>query len=171
MNPPNTVCSGVVPVRSRARRGSAASCVVGGAERVGSGIADARHDVPVLARPAGDVQRPARRDDVQPPLGVEHVGEAEQVVLVGAAAVVEDEQALGRAGGGALAVDQRLMRPRRLRVRGLSTGRSVRSSCARRCSCCFGRRSASPRCSGSSSTAKPGHSVAISNRTPRGSRK
>jgi hypothetical protein len=30
---------------------------------------------------------------VQPPLGVQDVGEAEQVVLVGAAAVVEDEQA------------------------------------------------------------------------------
>ena len=65
----------------------------------GSGIADARHDVPVVARPARQLQRAARGDDVQPALGVEHVGEAEQVVLVGAAAVVEDQQPVGVAGG------------------------------------------------------------------------
>ena len=62
---------------------------------------DARDDVPVLARPARDLQRAARGDDVQPPLRVQDVGEAEQVVLVGAAAVVEDQQALGRAVRGA----------------------------------------------------------------------
>ena len=95
-----------MPVRSHSSSWNAASCAVGGVERVGVGVADARHDVPVVARPAGDRQRRARRDDVQPPLAVEHVGEAEQVVLVGAAAVVEDEQAVGLAGRRALAVDQ-----------------------------------------------------------------
>ena len=40
---------------------------------------------------------------MQPLLRVEHVGEAEQVVLVGAAAVVQDEQAGGVAGRRALA--------------------------------------------------------------------
>ena len=43
---------------------------------------------------------------MQPPLRVEHVGEAEQVVLVGAAAVVQDEQAGGVAGRRALAEGQ-----------------------------------------------------------------
>jgi hypothetical protein len=43
---------------------------------------------------------------VEPPPRVEHVGEAEQVVLVGAAAVVEDEQAGRLAVGGALAEDE-----------------------------------------------------------------
>ena len=66
---------------------------VGGVERVVVGVADARHDVPVVAGPAGQRQRRARRRDVQAPLRVEHVGEREQVVLVGAAAVVEDQQA------------------------------------------------------------------------------
>ena len=37
-------------------------------ERVVVREPDARHDVPVLARPAGHLQRAARRDDVQPPL-------------------------------------------------------------------------------------------------------
>ena len=63
-------------------------------------VADARHDVPVIARPAGICERRARGDDVQPALGVEHVGEAEQVVLVGAAAVVEDQQPGGLAAAG-----------------------------------------------------------------------
>ena len=48
---------------------------VGGVEGVGVGIADARHDVPVVAGPARQRQRRARRDDVQPPLRVEHVAE------------------------------------------------------------------------------------------------
>jgi hypothetical protein len=60
----------------------------------------------VVAGPARELQRRARRDDVQPPLRVEHVGEAEQVVLVGAAAVVEDEEAGRLAVGGALAEDE-----------------------------------------------------------------
>jgi hypothetical protein len=43
---------------------------------------------------------------MQAALRVEHVAEAEQVVLVGAAAVVEDEQAGGVAGRRPLAVYQ-----------------------------------------------------------------
>ena len=52
------------------------------------------------SRRARQRQRRPRRDDVQPPLGVEHVGEAEQVALVGAAAVMEDEQPLRLAAAG-----------------------------------------------------------------------
>ncbi len=111
-----------------------------------SGIADPRHDVPVVARPAAQRQRRARRDHVQPPLRVQRVAEPEQVVLVGATAVVEDQQALGLTGGGPFAVD-RAHRTSSF-VRGLTTGVSSFSSCGRRCSCCLGRRSASPRCSG-----------------------
>ena len=39
---------------------------------------------------------------MQPALRVEHVAQPEQVLLVGAAAVVQDQQALRRTGGGAL---------------------------------------------------------------------
>ena len=52
-------------------------------------------------RPASPGPAAGRRgDDVQPALRVQHVGQAEQVMLVGPAAVVEDEQALGRAAAG-----------------------------------------------------------------------
>jgi hypothetical protein len=61
--------------------------------------------------------------------------------------------------------------PVRAQGRGLGSGVRTGSSCARRCSKAGGRTSASPRCSGSSSTAKPGPFVAISKRTPLGSRK
>jgi hypothetical protein len=47
----------------------------------------------VVAGPALEGQRRARGDDVQPARGVDDVGEAEQVVLVGPAAVMENEQA------------------------------------------------------------------------------
>ena len=97
--PPKIVCRAPRPVPPTARRGSSAS-FERGVEGVGVGIADARDDVPVVARPARDLQRRARGDDVEPPLGVEHVGEAEQVVLVGAAAVVEDEQPLASPAAG-----------------------------------------------------------------------
>ena len=66
----------------------------GGVKALRIGVADTGNDVPVVARQAGERQRGARRDDVQAALRVERVGEAEQVVLVGAAAVVEDEQAV-----------------------------------------------------------------------------
>ena len=64
---------------------------------------------------------------MQPPLGVEHVGEPEQVGLVGAAAVVEDEQARRLARGRALPVVERRhveSVPREWRSRG-ATGRPV----------------------------------------------
>jgi hypothetical protein len=80
---------------------------VGGVEGIRVGIADARHDIPVLARPAGDRQRRARRDDVQAPCRIERVGEPQQVVLIGAAPVVEHEQAARLARGGALAKGRR----------------------------------------------------------------
>ena len=144
----------------------AGELVVRGVEGVVVRVADSRHHVPVVAGPARDLQRRARGDDVQPALGVEHLGQPEQVGLVGAAAMVEDHQPLGLPGGRALAVDQLAHAVTR---RGFTIGWSVCSRCERRCSCCFGRRSSSPRCSGSSSTANPGLCVAISNRTPRGS--
>ena len=65
----------------------------------------------MVAGPAGELQRGARRDDVQPPLRVEHVAEPEQVVLVGAAPVVEHQQPLGRARRRALAERQRAHAP------------------------------------------------------------
>jgi hypothetical protein len=43
-------------------------------------------------------ERPARRDADQPPLGVEHVEEREEVVLVRAAPVEEHERPLRPAG-------------------------------------------------------------------------
>ena len=76
-------------------------------ERVGIRVADARNDVPVVARQAGERQRRARADDVQATLRVERVREAEQVVLVCAPAVVEDEEALRFARRRALTVDER----------------------------------------------------------------
>ena len=49
---------------------------------------------------ARERERRPRRGDVQPLLRVEDVAEAEQIVRVGAAAVVQDEQAGGLAGRG-----------------------------------------------------------------------
>src|SRR3954454_14005495 len=79
---------------------------VGGMEGVGVGVADARHDVPVMPGPAGQRQGRARGHDVQAPPGVEHVAERQQVVLVRPAAVVQDEQPAGLAVGGPLAEQQ-----------------------------------------------------------------
>ena len=70
----------------------AGELAVGGMERVGVGKADARHEVPVVAGPTGHRQRRARGGDVQAPLRIKRVGERQQVVLVGAAPVVQDEQ-------------------------------------------------------------------------------
>ena len=55
--------------------------------------------------------------------------------------------------------------------RGFSIGVRTASICSRRPSSHGGNTSVSPRCSGSSSAAKPGLNVAISNSTPLGSRK
>ena len=117
------------------------------------GEPDARDDVPVLARPARDLQRAAGGDDVQPPLRVQDVGEAEQVVLVGAAAVVQDEQALGRAVRRALLVDRaRSCQDPRVLDRPQRRPRAPRAGAR----AAWAGVSASPRCSASSSTAKPG---------------
>ena len=67
-------------------------------------VADTRHRVPVRA--AGrQRERPARAVAVQPALRVERVEEPEEVVLARAAAVDEDERALGFARGGPLGED------------------------------------------------------------------
>ena len=71
----------------------AGEVVVRGPEGLGIRVTDPGHEIPVVARAAGKGQRRARRDDVQAPLRVEHVREWEQVELVGAAAMVEDDQA------------------------------------------------------------------------------
>ena len=99
-NPPRTVRSGPTPVRSRRSSWKAASPRYAAPEGVTVRIADARDDVPVVTRPAGSSKRSPRSDDVQPPARVENVAEREQVELVRAAAVVQDEEpgriALGR---------------------------------------------------------------------------
>ncbi len=66
---------------------------VRGVEGLGVGVADAGHDVPVVAGKAGKRERRAGGDDVEAALRVEHVGQTEQVVLVGSPSVMEDEQA------------------------------------------------------------------------------
>jgi hypothetical protein len=67
--------------------------LVGRAEGRRIRIADSPQGVPVRAA-RRERERPARRDSEQPALRVEDVEEVEEVELVGAAAVEEDEQAL-----------------------------------------------------------------------------
>ncbi len=123
-------------------------------------------------------ERRPRRDAEQAPLRVEQVEQREEVVLVRPAPVQQDERSLGlavrragqsleRPGGTARPYDARVAHEARVSGSGVSSG----STCARRCSNAGGRISASPRCSWSSSTEKPGPIVAISKRTPLGSRK
>jgi len=81
------------------------------------------------------------------------------------------ERVPGRRPGRGLSLRSQLAAPSPRLVRGLTIGVRIPSSWGRRCSCIRGSFSASPRWSGSSSTAKPGESVAISNRIPRGSGK
>ena len=144
--------------------------LVGRRERLRVRVADARHQVPVAPARRHVRQRRAGSDADEPPLGIELVEEAEEVVLVGAAPVVEDEGALWVALGLADSVDQ-LAHPAERAARGFWTGVRTRSISSRRSSRNGGRMSDSPRCSGSSSTPKPGSMVAISNSTPLGSRK
>jgi hypothetical protein len=47
------------------------------------------------------------RDDVQPPPRVEHVGEGQQVALIGAPSVVKYEQPVRLTGGRTVSVDER----------------------------------------------------------------
>jgi hypothetical protein len=79
---------------------------VRGLEGIRVRVADPRDDVPVVSRPAGQLKGRAWSDNVQPALGIKRIGEPEEVVLVGAASMVEDEQAGRIAGGEALAGDQ-----------------------------------------------------------------
>ncbi len=146
-----------------------------GEERFGVGCGDAAEAVPV--RPARrQRQRCPWRDPEQPPLRIEDVEQGEEVVLVRPPAVQEHERPRRLAGRGADEMSERLHGRRRYArvahdARGSGSGVSSGSTCARSCSNAGGRISFSPRCSGSSSTEKPGPSVAISKRTPLGSRK
>ena len=88
-------------------------------ERVGIRVADPRHDIPVVPRPARKLERRSGRDDVEPALRIEHVGEREQIVLVGAAPVMEDEQA------GRLALRRSLSKRQRQSTETTSTGFST----------------------------------------------
>jgi hypothetical protein len=124
--------------------------------------------------PAGrERQRPAGRDAEQLPVGVEHVEQGEEVVLVGSTAVQEHERALRLpTRRWADAVGEPVERhDRRASVRVSGSGVSTPARRSRKCSYAGGRASLSPRVSSGSSTANPGPSVAISNRTPLGSRK
>ena len=109
-------------------------------------------------------QRPTGGEPAQAALGVERVEKGIEVVLVGAAAVEEDERSRRLARGRPLESVER-------HPRGFGSGVNRGSICSRRCSKSGGSESRSPRCSASSSVAKPGPSVASSNRIPFGSRK
>jgi len=76
-------------------------------ERSGIRVADPVDGVPVRAV-GRECERAARRGAEQAAVGVEHVEERREVELVGAAAVQEDERALGLAGGRARPVDERV---------------------------------------------------------------
>src|SRR5436305_4198377 len=80
----------------------------GGLEALRIGMADPRHQIPVVAGRSGKLQRRPRRHHLKSLLRIEEVGEADQVALVGAAAVVEDQQSLRVAGGGAFEMKERL---------------------------------------------------------------
>ena len=73
----------------------AGQLLVGRSEAVRLRVAHARHHVPVVAGPARQRERGPGRDHVEAALRVEHVAQRDQVVLVGAAAVVEHQQPLG----------------------------------------------------------------------------
>ena len=80
---------------------------VGGLE--GRRVRDSRRAGPGTTsdRPsAGTGERPARREADEPVLGVEHVEQRREVVLVGAATVQEDQRALRLARGLADDVDE-----------------------------------------------------------------
>ena len=125
--------------------------------------------------PGGEAERPARSDAEQAPLGVEQVEERVEVVLVGSAAVEEDERACRLAGRlppasrRASPHRRRSPRPRGSRVGqrrehlldpGPAGARTPEAGSATRRGAPGPRRSRSP-----------GPSVASSKRTPLGSRK
>ena len=80
-----------MPVRSQSSSWNSRQLGVCAPERVRIGVADARDDIPVLSGEARNRQRPSGGDDMQATLRVEHVGQTEQVLLVRAAAMVEDQ--------------------------------------------------------------------------------
>src|SRR5205814_10286728 len=134
--------------------------------------ADAADGVP--GRPAGGQrQRRARRRASQAALRIEEVEQGEEVVLVRAPAVEEDERARRISGRRSEPVSERVEPAQRAAAvsRGFGSGVRSGSTCERRCSKAGGSESRSPRCSIGSSVAKPGPIVAISKRTPLGSRK
>ena len=122
--------------------------LVGGAEGVGVGEADARHHVPV-ATARRQEERPAGREADEPALGIEEVEEGGEVVLVGPAPVHEHERALRLARRRADLMDE--LGHAVVSTRGLVSGVSACSSCSRRASYCGGSLSASPRVSSGSS--------------------
>src|SRR6185503_6310885 len=96
------------------------------------------------------------------------VAERHHVVLVAAGAVQQQER---RRAGRRGRLEHMMEAEIRHYATGIVSGGSTRSICGREASNHGGSTSDSPRCAGSSSTAKPGPSVAISNRTPPGSLK
>jgi hypothetical protein len=85
---------------------------IAGAEGLEIGIADPPHDVPVVAGRPWEPQRRPWRYDLQPPLRVERVGEPEEISLVRATAVVQNEQPGGLGRRGPDALDEALRRQR-----------------------------------------------------------
>lgn len=95
-------------------------------------VADARDDVPVRAA-RRQRQRAPRREVIEPLLGVELARERDEIVLVGAAAVEEDEGALRLTRR--LADERAQLGQRTLQLsRGFGSGVNRGSICARRCS-------------------------------------
>ena len=142
--------------------------LIGGQKAVRRRIAELAELVPVRTS-RWQRERPARSHADEAPLRVERFQQREEVVLVGAASVKEDERAFGLTFGGTGSVGeaQRVAQLSRGFVIGVRTG----STCSRRCSKFGGSERRSPRLSSGSSVVKPGPIVAISNRTPLGSRK
>ena len=141
---------------------------VGVRRREGRGVREADLVKRIPVRPARrERERTARRDPEQTPPGVEGVQQREQVVLVRAASVEEDERTLRVARGLPNERSQRLAQL----SRGFWIGVRSGSTCSRRCSNAGGSDRRSPSDSRGSSAVNPGPSVAISNSTPLGSRK
>jgi hypothetical protein len=143
--------------------------------RVEKGLSIGKSDLPQrvpMSSTGREGERPTRRDTQEPSLRIEVIEERKEVVLVRAAAVEEDERARRLVRRRTDSVLKRVDAQRTgSRTRGLRMGVRICSTRSRRCSKLGGRASRSPRCSGGSSAANPGPIVAISKRTPLGSRK
>ncbi len=121
-NPPSTICA----CGSESSHSDASAYDAREGRHVR--IADPRHDVPVRAA-RRQRQRAARAVPVQPPLGIQHVEQRKEIVLVGAAAVEEHERAGRLALGGTLADDHAERSARRS-----GSGVRIRSTWSRYCS-------------------------------------